>query len=428
MSSAFSSGRGGGERRRRARVLAFDLQHDIAERPPQRADDVADLAGKGGIGDFGRGLRGKSRLLRIRKGRGLEPDRLCRRADRRSRPDLGSERGRGGLVADHDLGDGAQIGSGIFGTLRGEGSGNLGRGRCRLGRDAGRVHHGIAHDPALGHAVLRDVASVESGEIGIGRRGARCKRLAGHEADLPGALFEQQAGIRQRQSARHLRSAAGRADQLTEQDLVADLGADLRIALADLAQRGIVFLLAELAVQPGQARVAGDGGVDRLLAHDDALRLGELPDRGGIDEIIDRGIEAAPGDELRHVERRLLLAIAVQVLLGRGAHVGDGDRGLADLRCDIRLGDRAVGAARARPVLQHERQAEQGDEGKGKPGTQRVRDHAANETHHGRVGRSVVAKRGWCAALGGWPGRIKSAAPHLCAARGAVSRVGRDKA
>ncbi|KIU01327.1 hypothetical protein QU38_02205, partial [Staphylococcus aureus] len=110
-------------------------------------------------------------------------------------------------------------------------------------------------------------------------------------------------------------------------DAVRNVGADRRAvdqpvaeafashALAEQGRRQAIVgehllegLLAELAVDAGEGRVAGDFGIDQLLRDLHAGFRRELHQRGLVDHLVDHEVEAALGEELLH---RDALALAL---------------------------------------------------------------------------------------------------------------------
>jgi hypothetical protein len=133
-----------------------------------------------------------------------------------------------------------------------------------------------------------------------------------------------------------------------------------------------------------------DLAVDRPLAHRHALVAAELLERQRVDHPLQRRVEPAARDILRHRQVGILLAIGVHLVLDVGPQLLRADLDLADRRHRVGLRAGAGAAAVLRDVARGEGQRDHHQRGKRHENADLGTGKAAEEGKHGV--RSVSKK------------------------------------
>src|SRR3546814_530588 len=151
-----------------------------------------------------------------------------------------------------------------------------------------------------------------------------------------------------------------RSDLLDEQ-LLADVAAELRFGHVVLAQERFEAGLVEAARHAGENGKVGDAAVDEPLADAIAEFGRKLFERLALDQLVQHLVEPARFDEGGHGQRRLVLAFLVIGKANAVAQFAEADFAAADAR-DIGAADAAETAA-AGHVAEREGEAHEKHEG-----------------------------------------------------------------
>ncbi len=244
----------------------------------------------------------------------------------------------------------------------------------------GAVEQGVLDHAAFGHGELRLVLRQEGLERRVAGVGGRREGAGRNEGRLTAALFEEQRGIGLRHAERDARHLRDRRGELFDEELLAQVAAQLRLADAVLPQEVFEHRLVELARHAGESGQVGDAAVDQPLADAEAQLGRELVERRSFDELIEHLVEPARFDEGGHRQPGLVLPRLIIGLTHALAQFADADILAADLR-DIGAADPAEGRV-AGDVAERKGDPDKHDEGEREEFADRRGKHGANGGDH----------------------------------------------
>ena len=411
-------GAGVGETARRTTGDGFDARDAPAEAGLDRADQVALPGGEGGFRGGGGAGRGIGGLGEVAGGRGRQARGLCCGGERRAAAHLGRQRIGGRLIGSNHLRKAARFAGGILRGIVLIDFGDLGVGDCG-NRYTGRIEQRILDHAAFRHGEFGGVLGEVGFERGVAGVGGRREGAGGNEGRLTAALFEQQRGIGLRHAGGEARHAGDRSGDLFDQQLLAQVAAQLRLGHAVLAKEGLERGLVEAARHTGKGGDVGNAAVDQPLADAKAHFGRELVEGHPFNHLIEHLVEPARFDKCRHRHPRLVLP---RLIIGKPhavAQLANADFLAADF-CDIGAADAAKGRISG-DVAQRESHADKGDEAEREDLAERRGKHAADGGNHGAG--NLSARRGDARlrdALETWRHGIKARKGLFMAAQGGL--------
>ena len=207
------------------------------------------------------------------------------------------------------------------------------------------------------------------------------KGLDGNVGRLTTSLFEQQRGIGLCHAGSEAGHAGDRCCDLFDQQLLAQVAAQLRLGHAVLAQESFERGLVEAARYAGKGGDVGDAAVDQPLADAEAHFGRELVERQSLDQLVEHLVEPARFDKRRHRHPGLVLP---RLIIGEAdaiAQLADADFLAADLG-DIGAAHAAKGRI-AGDVAERKGHADKRDEAERKEFADGRGKHAADGGNHG---------------------------------------------
>ena len=200
-------------------------------------------------------------------------------------------------------------------------------------------------------------------ELGLRRIERALDRADRNHPDHAGPLLARDRRIGLQHALGEVEAGADRKQELSLQQLLADLLADPIDGIAGLLKPLLEEVVVELGPVPRKPEIFHivDGVVDHLPGDDQAMGVAILPKHFERDQVIDRGLEASLLQKFTDLDVREVTAEALEVLVELGVGLFRGDRHAADPR-ELGAARRAAAAAAERAEAAEAARAEAGDD------------------------------------------------------------------